>query len=172
MTAIDRISILVLNLTIVAVTNGLLNPNLVLAQQSRSRELLAINIAADGASLPDRLLTLRSAALRQYPPKVIASKQVTGRLRSFVWGDYFYAKFATQTETITFSIDNLEDCLLEKYRGKIITIRYDISDIYLPQASGYHRVNLIKQIAGIDVNQWRKSRSRSQLQQCIRDRSR
>jgi hypothetical protein len=147
MKAIDRIPSFICNLTIVSVTIGLLNSNLALAKQISSRELL------------------------QYPPKVIASRQAVGRLQSFVWGDYFYAKFVTRTETITFFIDSLEDCLLKKYRSKIITIRYDTSDIYLPQASGYHRVNLIKKVEDIDVKQWQKLRSRSQLQQCMLDRS-
>jgi hypothetical protein len=167
MNAIDRIAILVGNLTIAAATTGLLNPNFAIAQQGRVRELLAVDVD-NGIRSPDRL-TLRSTKLRQYPPKVIASKQAIGRLRSFVWGDYLYAEFITQTGTISFFIDNLEDCLLDKYRGKTITIRYNISDIYLPQASS-HRVNLIQKIAGIDVHQWRKSRSRSQLQQCRVDR--
>jgi hypothetical protein len=155
MNIIDRIVILLGNLTIGSVV-GWLNPNPAVAQQARSPELF---------------VTIRSTKPRQYPPKVIASKQAIGRLQSFVWGDYFYAKFTTDTETITFFIDNVEDCLLKKYRGRTITIRYNVSDIYLPQASGYHRVNLIQHIEGIDVARWRKSRSRSQFQQCIRDRS-
>lgn len=148
MNAIDRLPILICNLTLVGIAAKLSTPSLALAQQERSR----------GANV-----------LLQYPPKVIASRQAIGRLQSFVWGDYFYAKFATRTETITFFIANIEHCLLKKYRGKTITIRYDTSDIYLPQASGYHRVNLIQKIDGIDINHWRKSRSRSQLQQCVRE---
>jgi hypothetical protein len=158
MNLVDRIAILVGNLTIVAVITGALNPDLTMAQQERA---------------PEPIETFKSAKFRQYPLKVIASKQTIGRLRSFVWGDYFYAEFATQTETITFFIYKLEDCLLDIYRGRMITVRYNISDIYLPQASGYHRVNIIQKIEGIDVDRWQKSRSRSQIQQCImRDRFR
>ena len=104
---------------------------------------------------------------RQYPPKTIASKQVVGRLKSMFWGDYFYATVGTKKKSVTFLIETLaEDCLLRQSQRKMLTVRYDEVERYIPQAGGYHRVNWIKKIDGIDVNKWGKSRSRSQLKQC------
>lgn len=123
------------------------------------------------ASLASERMTISSRDRRlQYPTKIISTKQVTGRLKSLAWGDYFYAKIETQTGIITFLIYRQEDCLVRKFIGKMTKIRYDEIDLYLPEASGYHRVNLIRQIDSIDVAQWQKSRSRSQLQQCQRNR--
>jgi hypothetical protein len=144
---IDRISKLILSLAIGCVGTGLIN-----SERVRSNE--------ESADKP-----------KAYPHKTIASKQVTGRFREFVWGDYLYAKFDVNNQDIFFFVGGMESCFLKKYkyRGKKINVSYNVTDIYLPQASGYHRVNLIKKIDGVDIEKWGKSQSRSQVKQCTSD---
>jgi hypothetical protein len=112
---------------------------------------------------PDQKDTSQS---KKYPPRIIASKTMVGRLQSLVWGDYFYASVGTKESSVTFFIDNLSDCLLMQKKGKAVTIQYNVVERYIPQAGGYHTTYDIRTIDRVDVEQWQRSLTPLAVKQC------
>jgi hypothetical protein len=117
--------------------------------------------------IPSPAITQKvSTTADQFPPRKIASRQAIGRLDSLVWGDYFYAKFQTKTGELWLMIDGQEDCLLKQRKNRTMKIRYDEIDRYIPLASGYHRVNIIRQVDNINVAKWQKTFSVTAAKKC------
>jgi hypothetical protein len=112
---------------------------------------------------PDQKDTSQS---KKYPPKIIASKAMVGRLQSLIWGDYFYASVGTKESSVTFFIDDLSDCLLMQKKGKTVTIQYNVVKRYIPQAGGYYTTYDIRTIDGVDVEQWQRSLTSLAVKQC------
>ncbi len=111
--------------------------------------------------------TLVSAAKR--PDRIIQSKKVKGRLKKLIWGDYLYAFVTTKKGQITFLINGNESCFLRQYQKEELSINYDVVDRYIPQASGYRRFNIIRQVQSKTTNlaTWRKSVTQKELNRCV-----
>jgi hypothetical protein len=109
---------------------------------------------------------------QKFPDKIVASHKVIGTLTEFRWGDYFYAIVKTDAGDITFFMEgNDADCFLALNKAVKLAIQYDVVKRYLPQASGYHEIALIRSIGNgrIDLATWQQSHTAEQIKQCRSD---
>jgi hypothetical protein len=105
---------------------------------------------------------------KDLPDKIITSKKVRGRLIEIISGDYFYAKVSTKYGEETFLLDSNEGCFLSKHPKEQLLIYYDVLDRYTPQASGYSRVNVIRNITArkTSLKKWRMTLAKNKLGEC------
>lgn len=126
----------------------------------------------DGQSLKEFLHGKAGVVVAQnkqeFPDKVVATKMIRGRFVSMVQGDYFYAKIKTASGVKTFLIDGNESCFLQQHPRELLKIDYEVVDRYTPQANGYRRVNIIRNITSRrhNLQKWRKTVTRSALAIC------
>jgi hypothetical protein len=107
-------------------------------------------------------------AEKDLPDKIITSKKLRGRLIEIISGDYFYAKVSTKYGEETFLLDSNEGCFLSKHPKEQLLIYYDVLDRYTPQASGYRRVNVIRNITArkTSLKKWRMTLAKNKLGEC------
>jgi hypothetical protein len=105
---------------------------------------------------------------KKSPDKIITSKKVRGRLIKIISGDYFYAQVSTKYGEETFLIDSNEDCFLSKHPKEQLSINYDVLDRYIPQASRYGRINVIRNITTrkTSLKKWRMTLAKNKLGEC------
>jgi hypothetical protein len=104
----------------------------------------------------------------EHPDRIIQSKKVQGRFIKSIWGDYLYSFVGTKSGEIRFMINSDESCFLRQHRQEELSIDYDIVDRYIPQASGYGQVNIIRNVQSKTTNlaTWQKSVTEKELNQC------
>jgi hypothetical protein len=126
------------------------------------------NCASIAKNLCANQLTSFNKAEKDLPDKIITSKKVRGRFIKIISGDYFYAKVSTKYGEETFLIDGNEDCFLSKHPKEQLLIDYDVLDRYTPQASGYRRVNVIRNITArkTSLKKWRMTLAKNKLGEC------
>jgi hypothetical protein len=119
-------------------------------------------------NLNDSQLTSFNKAEKDLPDKIITSKKVRGKLIETIWGDYFYAEVSTKYGKELFLIDGNEGCFLSKHPKEQLLIEYDVLDRYTPQANGYRRVNIIREITTrkTSLKKWRTTLAKNKLSQC------
>jgi hypothetical protein len=115
-------------------------------------------------------------AASKFPNRVIASRTIVGYFQNFSWGDYFYAVVKTKRGNISFMLNppspkllrGDEDCFLAHHQQQRLRIQYDTIDTYIPQAGGYHSIEVIRKIQTdrLTLATWRKSLSPTRLKQC------
>ena len=104
-----------------------------------------------------------------HPDRLVASKTLTGRFSTFVWGDYLYAKVRAETgEELLFRIERNENCFLAEHRAAQLAIAYKVVERFIPQSGKYHSVNLIQGIKTeqADLATWERSITTEKLEQC------
>jgi hypothetical protein len=121
-------------------------------------------------------LTQRSDPASGFPDRIIASKTVVGYFQKFSWGDYFYAVVKTNRGNINFMLNppssklmqRDEDCFLARHQTVKLKIQYDTIASYIPQAGGYHSIDVIRKIQTdrTSLAKWRRSMSPAKLKQC------
>jgi hypothetical protein len=105
---------------------------------------------------------------RNFPDQILLSKTIPGKFIKLVSGDYLYAKISTAKGEKTFLIDSNESCFLAQYPQESLKIDYNVVDRYTPQASGYRRVNIIRNITTRRTNlqKWRRTVTKKTLAVC------
>ena len=109
-----------------------------------------------------------SLVTKQSLDRIVASKRITGRLIKFIWNDYLYAIIKTDEGEKIFFVDHNENCFLAQNKAFKLSIQYDVVERYIPQASGYHSVNIIRAITTTqtDWQTWQRSITPRELEQC------
>jgi hypothetical protein len=104
----------------------------------------------------------------KFPDRIIASKTIRGKFIDLVSGDYLYAEISTARGENTFLIDGDEYCFLQQYPKEQLRIDYDVVDRYTPQAGGYRRVNIIRNITSRQTNlrKWRRTLTKKVIDKC------
>jgi hypothetical protein len=138
---------------------------------AKSIGVIVLTLATCGMHLP-----AVAAPTARFPDRIIASKTVVGYFQNFYWGDYFYAVVKTNRGNINFIINpplpkllqRDEDCFLAQYQTARLKIQYDTITSYLPQAGGYHSIEIIRKIQTdrTSLAKWRRSMSPAKLKQC------
>ena len=78
-----------------------------------------------------------------YPDKIIAEKNITGRLVSYVYGDYPHVSLTPNNgNDVDFFIYD-EACFLAKHRDKLLEIKYQAVERFFVEGAGYYPANLI-----------------------------
>ena len=78
-----------------------------------------------------------------YPDKIITQKNITGRLVSYVYGDYPHISLnQNDGSDVDFFIYN-EACFLAKHREQLLEIKYQEVERYFVEGAGYYPANLI-----------------------------
>jgi hypothetical protein len=129
----------------------------------------------DGKVLQEFLNGMRPSKVaqsnRNFPDQILLSKTIQGKFINVLWGDYLYAKISTAKGEKTFLIDGNESCFLQQYPKESLKIDYDVVDRYTPQASGYRRVNIIRNVTTRRTNlqKWRRTVTKKTLAVCERN---
>jgi hypothetical protein len=112
----------------------------------------------------------------RFPDKIIGSKTVVGYFQNFFWGDYFYAVVKTDRGNINFMVNPSspklrqrdEDCFLVQHQTARLKIQYDTISSYIPEAGGYHSIDVIRKIQTdrTSLAKWHRSISPAMLKRC------
>ena len=82
------------------------------------------------------------AQTKKIPDKVRAVRTVQGTFTNFEMGDYLHANFKTSTgkQLSLFVMKPGMEYFLAVHQGKLLTLKYEVVDTYIPEADGMTKI--------------------------------
>ena len=106
------------------------------------RKLIAFVAVYSALLMPNLALSVEES----HPDKVIAKKQIAGRLILFEEGDYVHVTLKpTVGKEVSFFLGN-EGCFLARHYDQTLDVEYNEVERYFEEGGGYFPANLIQSI--------------------------